>query len=90
MSSVVADHSLAETKDTSGAFPRLDEGHIRALEAHGERRRRHHAARPAPRRPEVDEHRNGRVDRGVERLRVGLRDPRQGLMAVAAARHAVG
>jgi thioredoxin reductase (NADPH) len=39
MSSVVDDHSLAETKDTSGAFPRLDEGQIRALEAHGERRR---------------------------------------------------
>jgi thioredoxin reductase (NADPH) len=39
MSSVVDDHFLAETKDTSGAFPRLDEGQIRALEAHGERRR---------------------------------------------------
>jgi thioredoxin reductase (NADPH) len=34
-----ADEHLVETEDTSGAFPRLGEGQIRALEAHGERRR---------------------------------------------------
>jgi thioredoxin reductase (NADPH) len=38
MSSLVDDDALAETQDTSGAFPRLDDGQIRALEAHGERR----------------------------------------------------
>ena len=39
MSFRLDDDSLGETKDTSGAFPRLDEGQIRALEAYGERRR---------------------------------------------------
>jgi thioredoxin reductase (NADPH) len=39
VSCLVDDDSLAETQDTSGAFPRLDGGQIRALEAYGERRR---------------------------------------------------
>ena len=39
MSSALDDEPLVETQDTSGAFPRLDEGQIRALEEQGERRR---------------------------------------------------
>jgi thioredoxin reductase (NADPH) len=39
LSSVLEDEPLVETEDTSGAFPRLDDGQISALEAQGERRR---------------------------------------------------
>jgi thioredoxin reductase (NADPH) len=39
LSSVLEDEPLVETQDASGAFPRLDDGQIGALEAQGERRR---------------------------------------------------
>jgi thioredoxin reductase (NADPH) len=39
LTSVLEDEPLVETQDASGAFPRLDDGQIGALEAQGERRR---------------------------------------------------
>jgi thioredoxin reductase (NADPH) len=39
LSSLIDDDALVETQDTSGAFPRLDEGQINALAVQGERRR---------------------------------------------------
>ena len=37
MTSALSDETLVETEDQSGAFPRLSDGQIRALEAQGER-----------------------------------------------------
>ena len=50
---------------------------------------REHAARAAPRGPEVHQDRQRRIDRDVEGGRIGVDDPGQSRVAEAAARNAV-